>query len=101
VQNIIKIERNALFSFSLFPQKSDRKKREKYWWYINRAIKNDWQLLHIKITTGYFKPNHIMTTATMSTIIIAFVIAAICQLGTMGEEEKVSIHKRMKGSEMY
>jgi hypothetical protein len=42
-----------------------------------------------------------MTTATMSTIIIAFVIAAICQLGTMGEEEKVSIHKRMKGSEMY
>ena len=31
-----------------------------------------------------------MTAATMSTILIAFVIAAICQLGTMGEEEKVS-----------
>jgi len=28
----------------------------------------------------------------MSAIIITFVIAAICQLGTMGEEEKVSMH---------
>jgi hypothetical protein len=33
-----------------------------------------------------------MTTTPMSAIIITFVIAAICQLGTMGEEEKVSMH---------
>lgn len=33
-----------------------------------------------------------MTAATMSTIFVALVIATLCQSGTMGEEEKVSIH---------
>jgi hypothetical protein len=33
-----------------------------------------------------------MTAATMSKIILVLVLATICQLGTMGEEEKVSTY---------
>jgi hypothetical protein len=81
-----------LYFLPLFSQKSDREKKEKERKFtIYEPSDNiNWQLLRLKFTTSYFYPNHIMTTATMSTIIIAFIIAAICQLGIMGEEEKVS-----------
>jgi hypothetical protein len=60
---------------------------------------NNYRLIHRGNTTVYFYPNHIITTAIMSKIIIALVLAAICQIGTMGEEEKVSIKKYFRKKE--
>ncbi|CAF3643647.1 unnamed protein product [Rotaria sordida] len=42
-----------------------------------------------------------MTAATMSTIFIALVIATICQLGTMGEEEKKRTLDSLSGSDFF
>jgi hypothetical protein len=82
------------FSLSIIfsrSQKYDRKKMRERFTIYKLSDKIYWWLIHIENTTVYFYPDHIMTTTAMSTMIVAFVIAALCQVGTMAEEEKVSL----------